>query len=202
MLKQLESMDVNNTYPTMDEASANKPKHKKMIRMRGNIRRLELNLCESTGPTRTAQPIMNMTTPKKRIMVTIDSGAAESVTSERHFPDIVTRPSQGSRAGVEYINANGAKMPNRGEKLVPVRFLGNEGCAALRLQVTDVQRTLLSVSKICDSGHEVVFRKDGGYIRDVKTNAKIADFVRSNGVYRLEAEIDDASASTGFSRPE
>ena len=86
--------------------------------------------------------------------------------------------------------------------MVPVRFLGNEGRAALKLQVTDVQRTLLSVSKICDSGHEVVFRSDGGYIRDVRTNTKVADFQRANGVYRLEAELDKGATSSGFSRPE
>ena len=57
-------------------------------------------------------------------MITVDSGAAESVTSEQNFPEIPTRPSARSRGGVEHENANGSTMPNRGEKLVPVKIRG------------------------------------------------------------------------------
>ena len=49
-----------------------------------------------------------------------------------------------SRGGVEYVNANGSTMPNRGDKLVPVKIRGGGQCAQ-KLQVTDAQRTLLSV---------------------------------------------------------
>ena len=68
-------------------------------------------------------------------------------------------------------------MPNRGEKLVPVKIRGGGHCA-LKLQVTDAQRTLLSVSNVCDGGHEVVFRSDGGFIRHVESNRKIGEFQR------------------------
>ena len=91
-------------------------------------------------------------------------------------------------------------MPNREEKLVPVKIRGGGDCA-LRLQVTDVQRTLLSVSKVCDGGHEVVFRSDGGFIRHILTNKKVGEFQRVNGVYRMEAEMEE-SVETGFNRPE
>ena len=84
---------------------------------------------------------------------------------------------------------------------MPVRLSGGNAPAALRLQVTDVQRTLLSVSKVCDAGHEVTFRKDGGDIRHVETGELVARFKRENGVYRMEAEID-ADNTSGFSRPE
>ena len=32
---------------------------------------------------------------------------------------------------------------------------------ALKMQVTDVRKPLMSVSKICDAGHKVTFTKDG-----------------------------------------
>ena len=83
---------------------------------------------------------------------------------------------------------------------MPVKIRGGGDCA-LRLQVTDVQRTLLSVSKVCDGGHEVVFRSDGGFIRHILTNKKVGEFQRVNGVYRMEAEMEE-SVETGFNRPE
>ena len=91
----------------------------------------------------------------QKLVITIDSGAAESVINEEHAPSIQTTPSEGSRSGVEYVNANGATMPNRGEKHIPVRTESGVGCT-LRMQVTDVKRTLLSVGRVCDMGHEVV----------------------------------------------
>ena len=66
--------------------------------------------------------------------------------------------------------------------------------------MTDAQRTLLSVSKVCDGGHEVVFWSDGGFIRHVETNRKIGEFQRANGVYRMEVEVQ-VDATAGFSWP-
>ena len=78
-------------------------------------------------------------------------------------------------------------MPNRGEKLLPIQA-GNGMDCALRMQVTDVKRALLSVGKVCDSGHEVVFQKDGGWIRH-KESGQIFNFVRADGVYRMEVSV-------------
>ena len=43
-------------------------------------------------------------------MITVDSGAAESVTSEQNFSEIPTRPSARSRGGVEYVNSTSGKV--------------------------------------------------------------------------------------------
>ena len=160
-------------------------------------KRKEINYCGTTEQV----PVLGVARPNRRVSITIDSGAAESVTNEKHFPEVQTVESDGSRRGVEYVNANGSTMPNRGQKVVPVKLSGGGTPVALRLQVTDVQRTLLSVSKVCDSGHEVTFRKDGGDIKHVETNTVVARFQRVNGVYRMDAEVEDDQTS-GFSRPE
>ena len=55
---------------------------------------------------------------RRKVMITVDSGA-ESVTSEQNFPEIPTRPSSRSRGGVEYVNAKGSTMPNRGKSWCP-----------------------------------------------------------------------------------
>ena len=57
------------------------------------------------------------------------------------------------------------------------------------------------MSKVCDGGHEVVFRSDGGFIRHVETNRKIGECQRVNGVYRMEVEVEE-DATRGFSWPE
>ena len=58
---------------------------------------------------------------------------------------------------------------------MPVKIRGRGHCA-LKLQLIDAQRTLLSASKVCDGRHEVVFRSDGGFIRHVETKRKIGEF--------------------------
>ena len=77
-------------------------KFKKMVRMRGPTRKLEIIYCskgiQHMAISNEEVPIFNMERPKKKIVVTIDSGAAESVTSENHFPKVATRPSIVSRA--------------------------------------------------------------------------------------------------------
>ena len=54
-----------------------------------------------------------------------------------------------------------------------------------KLQVTDVHRPLMSVSRVCDAGHRVVFEADCGYIQSVASVEKV-QFRRDNNVYRLE----------------
>ena len=134
---------------------------------------------------------------KTKLAITIDSGAAESVINENHAPMIKTRASEGSRRGIEYVNANGATMPNRGEKLMPVKAENGLECL-LRMQITDVKRALLSVAKVCDSGHEVTFRKDGGCITHLESG-KTFNFMRVDGVYRMEMDV---MSDAGFTRPE
>ena len=129
---------------------------------------------------------------KRKLTITIDSGAAESVVNERTVPQVPTVPSMGSTAGVQYVNANGSRMPNRGEKRVPV-LMGDGTPLGLKLQVTDVHRTLLSVGKVCDTGHRVVFEEWGGYIENIATGQQFK-FDRRDGVYRMDVELDEESA--------
>ena len=99
--------------------------------------------------------------PKKTLVLTIDSGASENVIGPNAVPNCPTRPSAGSLAGVTYVTADGTLMPNRGEQRVRVKTREGHLCE-LKMQVTDVRKPLMSVSKICDAGHSVTFRSDGG----------------------------------------
>jgi hypothetical protein len=67
------------------------------------------------------------------------------------------------------------------------------------MQITAVNKALLSVSKICDAGHEVVFTQTGGKIVHCETG-QIVNFRREDGVYRLKLKVLGEPA-TGFTRP-
>ena len=84
---------------------------------------------------------------------------------------------------MEYEVANGIRIPNLGEK----KFVGTstEGISRrLTAQVCDVNKALLSVSKVAKSGGRVVFDSDGSYIEDKNTGEKM-NLVERNGMYML-----------------
>ena len=74
--------------------------------------------------------------------------------------------------GVKYEVANCVRIQNLGEK----RFVGySEGGQSREItaQVCDVNKPLLSVSKIVNAGNRVVFEGDGGYIEDLHSGERI-----------------------------
>ena len=127
----------------------------------------------------------------KRVELTIDSGAAEHVVGPQDLPHI---PTSTSRKHVQYTMANGQKTSNKGEKHVKaVTRDGHE--ISFKAQVTDVHRPLMSVSRICDKGHRVVFESHGGYIESLTTGEKI-NVRRDHNVYRLQVDVPES----GFTR--
>ena len=98
----------------------------------------------------------------------MDSGASETVVSADMILSAEVREGPASRRGVEYEVANGVRIPNEGEK----KFIGvsEEGISrSLTAQVCDVNKGLLSVSKVVKAGNGVVFDDEGSYIEDKHT---------------------------------
>ena len=126
---------------------------------------------------------------KEDLWITIDSGASENVISGDMAPQFEVKPSQGSRAGVKYVAANGEMMTNKGEKDVKV-VTGEGHKCMLKMQVTDVRKPLMSVARICDAGHRVVFTKSGGIIQHESTG-QTTKFQRIDNVYRLKVGVVD-----------
>ena len=138
-----------------------------------------------------------------RLEAVVDSGAAESVAPAAMAPWIPARASEGSRRGQCYMSANGAKLPNLGEKhFSMVTTEGN--LAEATFQVAEVTRPLCSVTKICDRGNRVVFSAEGGYIENLATGVQTS-FMRQNNVYVMEMYVEEPSAAattaSGFARP-
>ena len=58
------------------------------------------------------------------------------------------------------------------------------------MQVTDINKSLMGVSRICDTGHKVIFDSEGGYIEHVESG-QLTRFERKGGVYVLRAALDN-----------
>ena len=65
----------------------------------------------------------------------------------------------------------------------------------MNMQITDVNRALMSVAKICDAGHTVVFKPDGGVIKNNQTGEE-TKFWRESNVYRMTVKLNEM----GFAR--
>ena len=93
---------------------------------------------------------------KVRSGLTIDSGAADHVIPPNWVPGLRVQPSPGSKRGVQYVAANGSKLPNLGQMMLS--FQNSAGTAGrIMLQVANITKPLVSVSKLVDDGHQVVF---------------------------------------------
>ena len=119
--------------------------------------------------------------------LTIDSGAGENVMPGYMAP--YTPVTESKESGVMYTAAGGDMMPNRGCKRVKVTTKEGQ-LRTMNMQITDVNRALMSVAKICDAGHTVTFNSDGGVIRNKKTGEE-TKFRRENNVYRMTVKLNE-----------
>ena len=80
--------------------------------------------------------------------------------------------------------ASGDLIPNLGEKRFEV--MNDAGVTrSMTAQVCDVNRALLSVKKVVQSGHRVVFAPEGGYIEDL-SNGEQLKLHENGGMYVLK----------------
>ena len=89
------------------------------------------------------------------IEVTLDSGCCNHVLDAEDAPGYVVQPSAGSRRGQNFIVGNGEKIPNEGQVRLNMQATPSSGPALSvqsTFQVAEVNRPLMSVSRICDQG--------------------------------------------------
>ena len=128
----------------------------------------------------------------------VDSGASETVVPDEAVRSVATVASDASRRGVQYEVANGQRIPNLGEK----RVIGQTDYEGLRrtitAQVCEVSKPLLSVRKLVESGHSVVFDRQGGRITNDKTGEQIW-LHEVDGMYHLRMWVPtNATSGAGF----
>ena len=133
----------------------------------------------------------------EQVVLAVDSGAAETVIPDDFMPFIPLQPSEGSRRGVQYEVANGERLTNLGEKVL-AGYTDNEGIErAICAQVTQVNKPLLSVHKLVQAGHTVVFGPQGAFIRDAAGGDLRLE--ENGGMYHLKMWVPTGSGhDAGF----
>lgn len=121
----------------------------------------------------------------EEIELMVDSGASETVVPDGLVKSVETRPSDASRRGVQYEVANGQRIPNLGEKHLQ-GLTDNEGYRrSITAQVCDVNKPLMSVKRLIETGHSVVFDEPGAYIEHKASGERIW-LKENNGMYMLK----------------
>ena len=104
----------------------------------------------------------------EEVEMAVDSGATETVVGEDMIQGIETTQGEGARRGVQYEVASGDLIPNLGGKNFPA--YGEHGqVRAIKAQVCEVNKALLSVSRMVHAGNEaentgerIPLREQGG----------------------------------------
>ena len=99
----------------------------------------------------------------------VDSGASETVIGEHVVSNVPTLPSAASSRGVKYEVANGDTIPNLGEKTLSCTTDAEGFTRHLKAQICEVSKPLMSVHRLVEAGHTVVFSPSGSYIEDGRT---------------------------------
>jgi hypothetical protein len=134
-----------------------------------------------------------------QIELTADSGACDSVMP-RTGPceGMKIWPSIQSERGFAYEVANGAELPCLGERRLQVWTEGSEMPRQMAIQVADVHKPLLSLSRCADGGYESRFGRKWGCLFDT-TNGDVIPLERRGNLYFLKCWVKpDPNASTPF----
>ena len=86
--------------------------------------------------------------------VVLDSGASEHVMDSDDAPGYVVAKSPGSRRGHGFVVGSGARVSNEGQVQLNLEMGAADGTVrdlALTFQIAEINRPLMSVSKICDA---------------------------------------------------
>jgi hypothetical protein len=118
------------------------------------------------------------------VTITADSGAGNHIINKLDIGGYQkhVEPSPASRAGKGFVAANDHRIPNEGQ--VALRFQGEDAGDEMInsvFQVAEVNRPLMSIGRICDQGHKVMFDSDRAEVICKKTNKVVMVFKRKNG---------------------
>ena len=103
-----------------------------------------------------------------------------------------------------FVAANGTKMPNMGQKKVPLKMQvqgGKEVDASMNFHMTDVRKPLAAVSKIVDKGNYVCFgpTASDNFVQNVKTGERVP-MIRERGAYVIDVAhmVNGVGKEEGF----
>ena len=132
----------------------------------------------------------------EEIEMVVDSGSSESVMSEDMLTRVTTVGGYAHKKGAQYEVADGALIPNLGEKKF-VRVSDGGVTRQMKAQVCEVNKALLSVHRVVQAGNRVVFSARGSFVQDEQTGETM-ELVEKGGVYMLRLCVK----AQGFGGPE
>ena len=132
----------------------------------------------------------------------MDSGACDSVINPEDLPEYVDTvvETEASRNGEEIVSASGDPIPNDGEFSIPM-ITREKTIRAFKFQAAGVNKGLVSVDKMNEAVHVVVFDWDNSYIYHKQTQ-EINMMRREEGNFMLDVWVPPPSAAKdmGFGR--
>ena len=108
--------------------------------------------------------------------VALDSGSVVHVCASADCLGYGLQESPGSRSGQQFLMVGGGDIPN----LVILSDPGFDGDVQMIFQIAAVTRPFVSVSKICDEGHEIFFNQVMAFVRN-KDGDELCRFSRFHG---------------------
>ena len=131
------------------------------------------------------------------VELTADSGACDTVIPRTTAEGIPIMPALASLRGMEYEVANGQSIPNLGERRCLVWTENTTEVKKMVMQVADVHKGLLSLSRCADMGYEGRFGRYAGALI-CESTGEIIPLARKGNLYVLRVWIKAAP----FGRPE
>ena len=147
----------------------------------------------------------------RRVDVTLDSGAANSVMDGDAYPNIPREESEGSRRGLIYQGPGSERIANRGKKSFRVKpHSMRSPTSNMTFQDAKVRKPLAAVSDVTAKDNIVLFDKMGSFIApascpEVVEIRKLINKIKNRieleekrGVYIMPVWIEDRQS--GFTR--
>ena len=126
------------------------------------------------------------------IDLTADSGACDSVMPRTGPCQMMqVYPSMQSERGLQYEVANAQTIPCLGERRLEVWTEGATSAKAMAIQVADVHKPLLSLSRCADMGFESRFGKHYGALIHKETE-EVTPLHRHGNLYMLRVWVRSA----------
>jgi hypothetical protein len=122
------------------------------------------------------------------VELTADTGACDTVMPKDMCAGIPVVQSPQSLQGLEYEVATGDSIPNLGQRCCELWTEGASSGKAINVQVADVHKALLSLSRCADMGFESRFGSAFGCLIDTQTG-EIIPLQRRGNLYVLKAWI-------------
>ena len=142
-------------------------------------------------------PVSSASEEWVEVELTADTGACDTVIPISMLSQIPIVPSQQSIMKLMYEVANGAEIENLGERRCEMWTEGASGTRSIAMQVADVHKGLLSLSRCADMGFESRFGKAYGCLID-SVSGEVIPLERRGNLYMLKCWVRAAP----FGRPE